>query len=86
MDKDLTRRLQLQQEQLLSLQDSQGWLLIKQRLEQEYRELSKKLCAAVHGADINSALQIESAMRKLDWVIALPQQLIRECGKSGENT
>jgi len=85
-DKELPRQMQLQQEQLLALQDSQGWQLLKQRLEQDYLDSSKRLIAAVHDAKFNDAQQIESAMRKILWVIALPQQIISECAKGGENT
>ncbi len=86
MDKDLSRRMQLQQEQLLALQESQVWNLLKQRLEQDYRESSKMLAAAVRESKFNEAQQIESAMRKTLWVIALPQQMIKDCAKGGENT
>jgi hypothetical protein len=48
--------------------------------------LNKKLSSAVNDSEWDAAARIDAAMRKIQWVIGLPQQIIRELGEGGENT
>ena len=84
MDKDLN--YQIQQEQLLNLEESQGWLLVKKRLEQEYQELNKIVLSSIFNKDYDAASRSDACMRKIKWVIELPQQIRRELAKGGDNT
>jgi hypothetical protein len=40
----------------------------------------------VREGKLESAMQDESAMRTINWVIGLPDQLLKEAAKSGDNT
>ena len=78
--------MELKAEQLWDLVHSQGWKLLVERLQSQKSLQDRALHRAIENKDLNGAISHEASYKNIEWVIELPHQMIKEFGKSGDNT
>ena len=79
--------MEIKQEQIWAMLNSQGWELLQERLVEECRLLECQQHSDLDLAqvkNIDNAVKTEAALRKIKWVIELPHTMIKEFAKSGD--